>query len=207
VGILVRDVSHYKRRTDKPAAKWHSSVLPWLRSHRIKHWNVLFIFTQWYEVITPLNDTVKYCLLHVKPLCLLHQVFIFLFYCHTSTFSPLRNEKLRTLNCPSKSVRVSKSSRMKWAGYVARVVENRNAYRVLTGKPEGNRGKTKVKGKAIPLQAWTGPEGSRRLRLPDFKTIDTWRWQGCQPYAPAAFTPRKYFWYSFLLGAKSTPGP
>jgi hypothetical protein len=26
------------------------------------------------------------------------------------------------------------------------------------------------KGKAIPLQALTGPEGSRRLRLPDFKT-------------------------------------
>jgi len=31
----------------------------------------------------------------------------------------------------------------------------------------------KDKGKAIPLQAWTGPEGSRRLRLPDFKTIGT----------------------------------
>jgi hypothetical protein len=28
-------------------------------------------------------------------------------------------------------------------------------------------------GKAIPLQAWTGPEGSRRLRLPDFKKIGT----------------------------------
>ena len=27
------------------------------------------------------------------------------------------------------------------------------------------------KAKAIPLQAWTGPEGSRRLRLPDFKTM------------------------------------
>jgi hypothetical protein len=27
--------------------------------------------------------------------------------------------------------------------------------------------------KAIPLQAWTGPEGSRSLRLPDFKTIGT----------------------------------
>jgi hypothetical protein len=27
------------------------------------------------------------------------------------------------------------------------------------------------KGKAIPLQALTGPEGSTRLRLPDFKTI------------------------------------
>ena len=29
------------------------------------------------------------------------------------------------------------------------------------------------KGKAIPLQAWTGPKGSRSLRLPDFKTIGT----------------------------------
>jgi len=31
----------------------------------------------------------------------------------------------------------------------------------------------KGKGKAIPLQAWTGPEGSRRLRIPDFKAIGT----------------------------------
>jgi hypothetical protein len=30
-----------------------------------------------------------------------------------------------------------------------------------------------VKGKAIPLHAWTGTEGSRKLRLPDFKTIGT----------------------------------
>jgi len=29
----------------------------------------------------------------------------------------------------------------------------------------------KVKGKAIPLQAWTGPYGSNRLSLPDLKTI------------------------------------
>jgi hypothetical protein len=29
------------------------------------------------------------------------------------------------------------------------------------------------KGKAIPLQALTGPEGSKRLRLPDFMTIGT----------------------------------
>jgi hypothetical protein len=39
----------------------------------------------------------------------------------------------------------------------------------------------KVEGKATPLQAWTGPQGSRRLRLPDFN-----------PYAQAAFTPRKH---------------
>jgi hypothetical protein len=29
--------------------------------------------------------------------------------------------------------------------------------------------------KATPLQTWTGPKGSRRLRLPDFKTMGTWR--------------------------------
>jgi len=34
-------------------------------------------------------------------------------------------------------------------------------------------GALRVKDKAIPLQAWTGPEGSRRLRLPDFKTTGT----------------------------------
>jgi hypothetical protein len=31
----------------------------------------------------------------------------------------------------------------------------------------------KGKGKSIPLQASTGPEGSMRLRLPDFKTVGT----------------------------------
>ena len=30
---------------------------------------------------------------------------------------------------------------------------------------------------------------------------------GCQPYAPAAFTPRKCSWYSFMLEAESTQGP
>jgi hypothetical protein len=30
-----------------------------------------------------------------------------------------------------------------------------------------------TKCEAIPLQAWTGPEGSKRLRFPDFKTVGT----------------------------------
>jgi hypothetical protein len=30
-----------------------------------------------------------------------------------------------------------------------------------------------IKGKVTPLQALTDPEGSRRLRLPDLKTIGT----------------------------------
>jgi hypothetical protein len=32
------------------------------------------------------------------------------------------------------------------------------------------------KGKTIPLETWTGPEGSRRLALPDLKTVGTGWW-------------------------------
>jgi hypothetical protein len=33
--------------------------------------------------------------------------------------------------------------------------------------------KARQRGKEIPLQVWTGPEDSDRLRFPDFKTIGT----------------------------------
>jgi hypothetical protein len=32
-----------------------------------------------------------------------------------------------------------KSRRMRWAGYVSRMGEKRNAYRILVGKPDGRR--------------------------------------------------------------------
>jgi hypothetical protein len=32
-----------------------------------------------------------------------------------------------------------KSRRRRWAGHVARMMANRNAYRILVGKPEGKR--------------------------------------------------------------------
>ena len=38
-----------------------------------------------------------------------------------------------------KIVRVIKWRRMRWAGYVARMGEERGVYRVLVGKPEGKR--------------------------------------------------------------------
>jgi hypothetical protein len=38
---------------------------------------------------------------------------------------------------------------------------------------ESNKFITTEKRKAIPLLTWTGPEGSKSLRLPDFKTIGT----------------------------------
>ena len=65
----------------------------------------------------------------------------------------------------------------------------------------------RLKCKVVPLQAWSGPEGSRKLRFPEFVTTAQ---DGCKfvkPYAPAAFTLKKYSWYSFLLEAASTPGP
>jgi len=64
----------------------------------------------------------------------------------------------------------------------------------------------KGKGKSVPLQAWTGPEGSRKLRFPDFVSTAQDGGKVCQPCAPVAFTPGKCSWYSFLLEAESTAG-
>jgi len=50
------------------------------------------------------------------------------------------------------------------------------------------------KGKVIPLKAWAGPEDSSK-----FRTTATGRWQGCQPYAPAAFTTQKIFLVLFSV--------
>jgi len=41
----------------------------------------------------------------------------------------------------------------------------------ITNKFSSSRHK---KGKAVPLQAWSGPEGSRKLRFPDFMTKGWW---------------------------------
>jgi hypothetical protein len=64
----------------------------------------------------------------------------------------------------------------------------------------------KGKGKAVPLQGWSGPEGSRKLMFPDFMT--TAQDGGKLSALPTGrLYPRKYTWYSFLLEAGSTPGP
>jgi len=64
-----------------------------------------------------------------------------------------------------------------------------------------------VKGKAVPLQAWTGPEVSRKLRFPDFVTTAQDGGTVVSLTLRPLFTPKKYYWYSFLLEAESTPGP
>jgi hypothetical protein len=47
------------------------------------------------------------------------------------------NEELNDLYSLPNIVRVVKSRRMRWAGHVARMGEDRGVYRVLVGKPEG----------------------------------------------------------------------
>jgi len=59
------------------------------------------------------------------------------------------------------------------------------------------------KTKAIPGQAYSDPERSRRLRLPDCNRHT----KVASLSAPAAFTPRKYSWYLLLLEAESIRGP
>ena len=65
-----------------------------------------------------------------------------------------------------------------------------------------------LKGKAVPLQAWSGPEGSRKLRFPDFITKAQ---DGGKVVSPTHRLPLpppgKYTWFSFLLESESTPGP
>ena len=51
----------------------------------------------------------------------------------------LHNEELNGLYSSPNIVRVIKSRRMRWAGHVAYMGEERGAYRVLVGKPEGKR--------------------------------------------------------------------
>ena len=49
----------------------------------------------------------------------------------------MHNEELNDLYSSHNTVRVIKSRRMRWAGHVARMSEDRGVYRVLVGKTVG----------------------------------------------------------------------
>ena len=51
----------------------------------------------------------------------------------------LHNEELHSLYLSPNIVRVIKSRRLRWAGHVARIEEDRSAFKILTGKPTGKR--------------------------------------------------------------------
>jgi hypothetical protein len=44
----------------------------------------------------------------------------------------------------------------------------------------------------------------QEVRHSNFATIGTRMWQGCQPYAPAAFTSMKYFWRHTAAGGTTS---
>jgi hypothetical protein len=51
----------------------------------------------------------------------------------------LHNEELHDSYSSPSIIRIIKSRRMRWMGHVERMGEKRNAYRLLVGKPDGNR--------------------------------------------------------------------
>ena len=57
----------------------------------------------------------------------------------TGEWRRLHNEELNDLYSSPSNVRVIKPKRMRWAGHVARMDEERGAYSVLVGKSEGKR--------------------------------------------------------------------
>jgi hypothetical protein len=57
----------------------------------------------------------------------------------TEEWRILHNEKLKNLYCSPTNIRVIKSRRIKWAGFIALIGEGRSVHRVLVGKPEGKR--------------------------------------------------------------------
>ena len=51
----------------------------------------------------------------------------------------LHDEELHTLYRSSNMIRVIKSTRLRWACHIARMEEGKTAFKILTGKPTGNR--------------------------------------------------------------------
>ena len=75
------------------------------------------------------------------------------------------------------------------ANYRDSAQEHNTKYYTFSKQPKT---KYNVKVKAVPLQSWSGPESSRKLRFPDFMTTAQDGGKIVEPYAPAAFTLRKY---------------
>jgi hypothetical protein len=57
----------------------------------------------------------------------------------TGEWRRLHKKELNDLYASPNIIRAIKSTRMRWAGHVARMGEGRGAYRVLVGRPEGKR--------------------------------------------------------------------
>jgi hypothetical protein len=81
----------------------------------------------------------------------------------TGEWRKLHNEELNDLYSLPNIVGVVKSRRMRWAGHVAHMGDERGVYRVLVGKPEGKR-----------------PLGRPRRRWEDDSKMDVQEVGGCR---------------------------
>jgi hypothetical protein len=80
----------------------------------------------------------------------------------TGEWRKLNNEELNDMYSLPNIVRVVKSRRMGWAGYVARMGEERGVHRVLVGKPEGKRSLGRPRRRwedNIKMEGWRGLDG------------------------------------------------
>jgi hypothetical protein len=71
----------------------------------------------------------------------------------TGEWRKLHNELHDMYTSPS-IIRIIKSRRMRWAGHVARMGENRNAYRLLVGKLEGKGPLGRPRHRWVEILGW-----------------------------------------------------
>jgi hypothetical protein len=112
----------------------------------------------------------------------------------TGEWRKLHNEELHNLYSAPDIIRQVKSRRMRWAGHLARMGEERKVYKVLVGKPEGKRPH------GIPRRRWE--DGIRMdLRVIGLGGVDwirlaqdrgRWRWRAVVSAVmnPRVLTPR-----------------
>jgi len=117
------------------------------------------------------------CRLRVFENRVLRKVFGPKRYEVTGEWRRLHNEELNDLYSLPNIVRVVKSRRMRWAGHVARMEEDRDVQRVLVGKPEGKRplGRPRRKWEDNIKMDLQEVEGGRRDWMELAQDRDRWR--------------------------------
>jgi len=95
-------------------------------------------------------------------------------------------------------------SAMVYVIQVCRQLSNRTRIECVVSRQNKFVKLVNLKGKGLPQQAEVAQGVPGRLRLRTVLTFGSTRVVGRQPYAPAAFTPRRNPWYLFFE-AESTP--
>jgi hypothetical protein len=128
----------------------------------------------------------------------------------------LQAVKIYTLLWSSQSKLVALSELNHWNGlHILHVFCMHHIYNPGQGPDLGplNRVIVALLYDALKRQSWLcnrlwRPIGLWDIEAPTFSGQSAHRWQSdCRPHAPAALYTWEDFWYSFLLEAKSTPGP